>query len=1062
MPLHALWDTNSFYLWATAAAGDFTSLPHAAVAEAFGALCVLPAGTFVPTPPVGAADAPSGGTTSDDDDDHALAHTSFIDLLTAEPSGLAEVDLADDAEPHAVAPAHAVVPAADGDPVELALRLPAGETVVPALRYDALHAIDALRRLPDDLAGGCSDTLRFFHALARLVVRSIGRQQIYPSIKRHDGAYAAHWQVLVGTTDAVDALERFAAALPAAARALPRLEGVHPLRLVETFLTDTTDALVRRAVSGDDFFDRVHERPASPDVRWLSALLGVRKRVDGGPDELLRLSDDVHMWLAPITNTGHTTGFRLGFELIEPGGEGDLWPVRLLLVTGDEDEEALPAEELWRLEANNMTSLGRSVAERQAKFMAELARAAEVFPSVERLLGESKPTGMDVTPVEAYGLLRNWARQLEDVGFVVRLPSWARDEDSDLSLRMSLDPYDDDDESLDAPPGDGARNGQPFTAGGRVGLESIVKFDWRVAVGGMQLTAAEFEAIVARQSPLVKIRDRWVPIDLEAAKKASDAMKQHEGGRLTLGEAFRYAYGLAGEAGVPVSGLSGADWIGRLLDQAPDATIGELAQPTGFLGELRPYQLRGLQWLEYLDRLGLGACLADDMGLGKTIQFIALLLEERVKRPETGPTLLFAPASVIGNWKRELQRFAPTLKVMAHHGPDRHKADAFHDAANAHDVVLTGYALAHRDLADLKRVMWYRVALDEAQKVKNPSSAASVAIRSIAASRRVALTGTPIENHLSELWAIMETLNPGLLGSPTQFRERFVIPVEKMNDRKRGNLLRELIRPFVLRRTKQDSEVAANLPDKMEMRVYCSLTPEQAAMYERVTAEMLVSVENASGIRRRGLILAGLTRLKQICDHPALLTADDKRIETRSGKCERLLDMLEEVQQEGEAALVFTQYREMGHLLEKAIANRLKAPTLFLHGGVPVKMRDEMVEQFQTKGTDKRIFILSLRAGGLGLNLTAANHVFHFDRWWNPAVEAQATDRAHRIGQVKIVQVHKFVSIGTVEERIDKLLTEKLSLAESIVTSGDQWLTNLSTDDLRKYLALSDEAVEES
>jgi SNF2 family DNA or RNA helicase len=356
--------------------------------------------------------------------------------------------------------------------------------------------------------------------------------------------------------------------------------------------------------------------------------------------------------------------------------------------------------------------------------------------------------------------------------------------------------------------------------------------------------------------------------------------------------------------------------------------------------------------------------------------------------------------------------------------------------------------------------MWHRVALDEAQKVKNPSSAASAAIRSIPARRRVALTGTPIENHLSELWSIMEVLNPGLLGSPTQFRTRFVIPVEKMNDHRRGQLLREMIRPFVLRRTKSDPEVAVNLPAKMEMRVFTSLTPEQAAMYERITAEMLASVENASGIRRRGLILAGLTRLKQVCDHPALLT-ESKHIDGRSGKAERLVDMLEEVLGEGEAALVFTQYREMGHLLEELIRKRLDHEPLFLHGGVPVKQRDEMIEQFQKPGGKQRIFILSLRAGGLGLNLTAANHVFHYDRWWNPAVEAQATDRAHRIGQNKIVQVHKFVSIGTVEERIDKLLADKTALAENIVTSGDQWLTNLSTDDLKKYLALSSEAVEE-
>ncbi|MGC4032944.1 MAG: DEAD/DEAH box helicase [Tepidisphaeraceae bacterium] len=695
----------------------------------------------------------------------------------------------------------------------------------------------------------------------------------------------------------------------------------------------------------------------------------------------------------------------------------------------------------------------------------DLKAASQHFPPLERILQTEQPTGIILTPVEAFAFMRTWAIELEDAGFHVDVPDWATPEQGELSLRLSLTPVEHDDETLEGVGPDGGQNGHALSAGGRVGLDSLVRFDWRVAVGQQQLTPAEFEQLVNQQSPLVRFRDRWIQIDLEAAKKAQAAMEKNANGSLTLGEAFRVAYGLAGDAGVPVSGLTGSDWIDRLLSQAPDGAMGELPQPPGFKGELRPYQLRGLQWMAYLDRLGLGACLADDMGLGKTIQFISLLLQERQapvngKSPD-GPTLLFAPASVVGNWTRELARFAPDLKVMAHHGPDRLHGDAFVEAANAHDVVLIGYALAHRDQTDLRRVKWHRLAMDEAQKVKNPQAASSIAIRSLTAHRRVALTGTPIENHLSELWSIMEVLNPGLLGTAGQFRERFVIPVERMADPKRGQLLRELIRPFVLRRTKQDPEVAVNLPSKMEMRVFTELKPEQAAMYERITADMLTSVENASGIQRRGLILAGLTRLKQVCDHPALLTPDNKHIEGRSGKSERLIEMLEEVLAEGEASLVFTQFREMGHLLEKLIHSQLGQTPLFLHGGVPVKDRDKMIQEFQTPGTKHRIFILSLRAGGLGLNLTAANHVFHYDRWWNPAVEAQATDRAHRIGQQKIVQVHKFVSIGTVEEKIDKLLADKTQLAENIVTSGDQWLTNLSTDKLKEYLSLSTQAVEE-
>lgn len=994
--LHAIWDTSSLLLWASSNKADLTPLDHAQVRAQLGDI---------------AGDA-------------LLAETAAADFVDAD--------------------------------------LPApGRVSIPVLRLSPSDANDLLMSLPTHLPESCADSVRFFRSLAQLVNMALSHHQVYPSLRRTDVDYVATWQPLVGGRADVEILEKFASAIPQACRCLPAIAAEHPLRVVETFLTETTDQLIRRAVANDPFFARVHQTPAAVDVRWLSALLGSSRQISGESDEVQQLFDDVHQWLAPITDAGEQANLRLRFDLHEPATDVDPWPVKFSLVSEvDEAEVLVTAEELWKQQASPLTALGRSVGDRQQKFLAELRRAMEYFPSLERAVHSEQPAEILLSPVEAFAFMRNWSDALDIAGFSVEMPPWALAEQNELSLRLSLAPA--DEEMLESQSGPAPSGAQPYATGGRVGLESLVQFDWRVAIGQTQLSAQEFEQLVNRQTPLVKFGNRWIQIDLDAAQKAAEAMKTRRSDKLSLAEAFRVAYGLVGDLGVPIGGLTGASWIGRLLEQSPDAKIEELIQPVDFKGELRPYQLRGLQWLRYLDRIGIGACLADDMGLGKTIQFIALLLQEREENPTIGPTLLFAPASVIGNWIRELERFAPRLKVMAHHGPLRLHNTAFADAANAHDVVLTGYALAHRDHEDFKKVLWRRIALDEAQKVKNPSSAASVAIRSLASARRVALTGTPIENHLSELWSIMETLNPGLLGSPSQFRERFVIPVEKMNDPKRGQLLREMIRPFVLRRTKQDPEVAVNLPEKMEMRVFCSLTPEQAAMYERITAEMLASVENASGIRRRGLILAGLTRLKQICDHPALLTSDNQKIENRSGKCERLIDMLEEVLEEGDAALVFTQYREMGHLLERQIEARLGRKTLFLHGGVPVKERDNMTQLFQHPDRKYPIFLLSLRAGGLGLNLTAANHVFHFDRWWNPAVEAQATDRAHRIGQNKIVQVHKFVSIGTVEERIDKLLGEKLQLAENIVTSGDQWLTGLSTDDLRKYLALSSEAVEET
>jgi SNF2 family DNA or RNA helicase len=531
---------------------------------------------------------------------------------------------------------------------------------------------------------------------------------------------------------------------------------------------------------------------------------------------------------------------------------------------------------------------------------------------------------------------------------------------------------------------------------------------------------------------------------------------------MSLGDALRTAAGAEEiAAGLPIAGIDGSSWIERLLRSAGDMQLEHVDQPAGFLGTLRPYQLRGLQWLVFMQRVGIGACLADDMGLGKTIQLIALLLEERLLGDCPGPTLIFAPMTVVGNWRREIERFAPALKVLVHHGPERATGDAFVTAAQAHDVVISTYALGHRDQDVLGRVAWHRIALDEAQKIKNPAAAQTIAIRGLGGAYRVALTGTPLENHLSELWSIMEMLNPGLLGSAARFRKRFAVPIERMGDNQRAAQLRSLIRPFVLRRTKNDPDVACDLPEKMEMQVYCNLTPEQAGLYEQVVDATLGEVESATGIRRRGVILAALTRLKQICNHPVQYLRDGSRLDERSGKCERLVEMLEEVIAEDDAALIFTQFREMGGLLAALLTERLHTEVLFLHGGTTAAGRQRMIDRFQDPASGVRIFLLSLRAGGLGLNLTAANHVFHFDRWWNPSVEAQATDRAHRIGQTRRVQVHKFVCLGTIEDRIDRMLTEKLALADSIVGSGDEWLTGLSTEELRDCLRLSRDAVGE-
>ncbi len=396
---------------------------------------------------------------------------------------------------------------------------------------------------------------------------------------------------------------------------------------------------------------------------------------------------------------------------------------------------------------------------------------------------------------------------------------------------------------------------------------------------------------------------------------------------------------------------------------------------------------------------------------------------------------------------------------MIHHGAERLSGPAFEEEVRKHDVVITTYSLALRDKEHLSNIDWQYLVIDEAQNIKNESAKQTQAIKSIQAVHKIALTGTPVENRLSELWSIMEFLNPGYLGSGTDFRKKFALPIERYHDAPKAESLKHLIQPFVLRRVKTDKTIIKDLPDKMEMKVYCNLTQEQASLYEAVVKDMMEKIEEADGMERRGLILATLMKLKQVCNHPAQFIGDGSSLSGRSGKLARLEEMLEEVLAEGDKALIFTQFAEMGTLLRNYLQESLGQEVLFLHGGTPKKLRDAMVQQFQEDRHAPPIFILSLKAGGVGLNLTGANHVFHFDRWWNPAVENQATDRAFRIGQQKNVQVYKYVSVGTLEERIDLMIEDKKALAENIVGSGENWLTEMSTSQLKELFALSREAV---
>jgi len=424
--------------------------------------------------------------------------------------------------------------------------------------------------------------------------------------------------------------------------------------------------------------------------------------------------------------------------------------------------------------------------------------------------------------------------------------------------------------------------------------------------------------------------------------------------------------------------------------------------------------------------------------------------------------LLVCPTSVLTNWQREAARFTPSLPVTVHHGTGRARGYDLQQRAYAHAIVLTSYALLHRDLDDLSTMQWAGVVLDEAQNIKNPSTKQSQAVRTLKADYRIALTGTPVENHVGDLWSIMDFLNPGFLGTRQEFKRNYFVPIQAFRDREASERLHRIAGPFLLRRLKTDRSVISDLPEKNEMKVFCTLTAEQGRLYTQVVEEAEKRIRDAEGIERRGVILAALTKLKQVCNHPAQYLGDESAVDGRSGKLTRLTEMLEEVIEAGDRSLVFTQFVEMGHILQRHLQEELGREVLFLHGGVPKRRRDALIEAFQSEDADSPpIFVLSLKAGGTGLNLTAANHVFHFDRWWNPAVENQATDRAFRIGQTRNVQVHKYVCAGTLEERIDEMIERKRSVAEDIVGGGETWITELSNEELHDMFALRKDAVRE-
>jgi superfamily II DNA or RNA helicase len=917
---------------------------------------------------------------------------------------------------------------------------------VEGLALEASAAAEWLSALP--LSGehpDLADELRWWSHLQRWALSLIARGRWLPQVEEGK----ARWLPLLNREDDRRRLEDLASRLPQVATCAMadtalacRRPGSGRLR-VASLLEALLDAQLRAGFT--------------PGCEGLDPLLQAwQKALGPGPgtmtldaEAIERLEVATHHWREAVA--GQVQPARACLELFTPPEGEELWEVRFSLQAEVDPSLKVPAAVVWAA-GDRPLQLGEITVPQPGKLLLEgMGRALQVFEPLERGLEEATPEAMQLTPAEAFVLVRTAAGRLRDVGVGVVLPASLS---GGLASRLGL--------SIEA---ELPQRSRGFTLG-----ESL-DWKWELMIGGVTLSLRDLERLSAKRSPLVEHKGAWIelrPSDLRNAERfcaADPSLSLDDALRLTAtdGDTFHR---------LPVHRLLAGPRLQAVLEQyhqqkAPDP----LPAPEGFAGQLRPYQERGLGWLAFLHRFDQGACLADDMGLGKTIQLLAFLQHLKAEQELKRPVLLVAPTSVLTNWRREAAAFTPELEVREHYGPRRPSTEAaLKKALSGVDLVLTSYGLLQRDSELLETVDWQGVVIDEAQAIKNPAAKQSQAARDLGRPGkqgrfRIALTGTPVENRVSELWALMDFLNPMVLGEEGFFRQRYRLPIERYGDMASLRDLRARVGPFILRRLKTDKSIISDLPEKVELSEWVGLAPEQKKLYNRTVEESLDAIARAPLGQKHGQVLALLTRLKQICNHPALALKEEanpsdpgffRDFAARSAKVQRLEEILEEVIEAGDRALLFTQFAEWGLLLQAHLEHKWRQEVPFLYGNTSKTDRQAMVDRFQEDPRGPQLFLLSLKAGGVGLNLTRASHVFHIDRWWNPAVENQATDRAYRIGQQNRVLVHKFITSGSVEEKIDRMIREKSKLAEEIVGSGEDWLGSLEVGQLRELVALEE------
>ncbi|WP_405596474.1 DEAD/DEAH box helicase [Streptomyces sp. NBC_01410] len=888
-------------------------------------------------------------------------------------------------------------------------------TPVPAVLLPVSEALPLLTRARHDPAAHPAAACWGAAALHALHLAARGRLLPGLTATDHDA-----WRAGPLDADDIAQLRAIAAAMPYEAHAAP-VAGPTPPRLhepealVRFFFDAVADTLPRTpaaayaagapfAAAAPQHLPRAREWAAEA-AAGMDAGVRVSLRLDLSAYDLFDTAD------APVTTDGADDEAEDAAS--EDGARRNAGAALVQVHSLADPTLVIDAARLWAGDGDE--SFGP-----RARIDAVLAlrRAARVWPPLARLLERAVPDVLPLTEDELYELLGPGAARLAAAGVAVHWPK-------ELARTLSAAAV------VRSAPGS-ATDGTPF-----FDSEELLKFNWQLALDGDPLTEREMDALAESHRPIVRLRDQWVVVDPDLVRKA----RKRELGLLQPVDALAVALtGTAEVDGETVEAVpTGA--LASLRDRLVAAST-PVAAPSGLAATLRDYQLRGLAWLDLMTSLGLGGCLADDMGLGKTVTLIALHLH----RDRGAPTLVVCPASLLGNWQREIERFAPGVPVHRFHGADRTLP------ALDGGFVLTTYGTMRTSAEQLAAHTWGMVVADEAQHVKNPFSATAKALRTIPAPARVALTGTPVENNLSELWALLDWTTPGLLGPLKAFRSRHARLVENGEDEDAVERLSRLVRPFLLRRKKSDPGIVPELPPKTESDHPVALTREQASLYEAVVREAMAAIEGAEGIARRGRVMKLLTGLKQICNHPAqFLKEDTARLSGRSGKLSLLDELVETIISEDGSVLVFTQYVSMARILSAHLTSRA-IPSQLLHGGTPVAERERMVDRFQSG--EVPVFLLSLKAAGTGLNLTRAGHVIHFDRWWNPAVEEQATDRAYRIGQTQPVQVHRLIAEGTVEDRIAEMLASKRALADAVLGSGEAALTELTDRELADLVSL--------